>query len=388
MRAGFNIFRENGGALSRDDLNTLLFDAGYGPISDRSYKHYRKLLKNGVERYISINRFDVARASIPYENASAKARYRYEQEAEGVRALFAHRNRLLEANMITETVGETGAVLRLVDNEFLPGLTLLGPSTGDQVSLRFVETGRVVAGTIIDIDLQSSPALVEVSFESLQGLDLLTDADPHPLREASFRLVAADEGATTTDIAGRRIFQFFELLEGLRTVANAADREVGSGLYSEPSMLDSLRIASSPIVTIDAVDFIVKMLAAGGATALLGATWQGVTKRKEWWSGSLDKATVPKARAQTVGAVHEARKAAAEADLAEIEAARALEEQRYRDAVRQHIAEHTGTENVNPKLIDAFIDAEILPALRSLGEAGIVGIESVEVDGPPEDEVA
>lgn len=388
MRAGFNIFREHGGELSRDELNVLLFEAGYGPISDRSYNHYRRLLRTGVERYISINRFDVARASVPYENASAKARYRYEAEEEGVRVLFAHRNRLLEADMVTETIGETGAVLRLVDEEFLQGLSSLGPAPGDQVSMRFVETGRVVAGAIIDVDLESSPALIEVNFASLQGLDMLTGAEARPLRAASFRLVAADEDATTTDVAGRRVFQFFELVEGLRTVANAADKETSSGRYSEPSILDSLSIASSPVVTIDAVDFIINALALGGGSALLRASWQGVAKRKEWWSGSVDQATVPKVKAETVVAVHGARKVAAEADLAEIEVTRAQEEQRYRDVVRQRIAEHTGNQDVNPKLIDAFIDAEILPALRSLGEAGIVGIEQLDVDESPDGEVA
>lgn len=43
----------------------------------------------------------------------------------------------------------------------------------------------------------------------------------------------------------------------------------------------------------------------------------------EWWSGSLDAATIPKTQAETIVAVHDARKTAAEADIAEIEAARA-----------------------------------------------------------------
>lgn len=388
MRAGFNIFRQHGGDLSREELNTLLFEAGYGPISNRSFTHYRRLLRSGVERYIAINRFDVARASVPYENSSAKARYRYQPESEGVQVLFAHRSELFQADMVTETVGETGAVLRLVDEEFLPGLRSLGPAVGDQVSLRFLESGRVVAGALIDVDLESSPALIEVDFESLQRLDLLVEATARPRREGSFRLVAVDERPTTTDVAGRRVFQFFELLEGLRALANAADREAGSTLYSEPSVLDSLRIASSPIVNIEAVDFVLGALATGGLTALLQTTSQGVAKRKEWWSGSVDKATVPKVRAETIGAVHGARKAAAEADLAEIEAARARAEDDYRNEVRHRIAEHLGTTSVNPKLLDAIIAAEVLPALRSLAEAGIVDIQPLDGDEPLEGKIA
>ena len=290
--------------------------------------------------------------------------------------------------MVTETIGETGAVLRLVDEEFLQGLSSLGPAPGDQVSMRFVETGRVVAGAIIDVDLEEAPP---PSSRSTSHRSRGSTCSPEPRLDrsrASFRLVAAAEDATTTDVAGRRVFQFFELVEGLRTVANAADKETSSGRYSEPSILDSLSIASSPVVTIDAVDFIINALALGGGSALLRASWQGVAKRKEWWSGSVDQATVPKVKAETVVAVHGARKVAAEADLAEIEVTRAQEEQRYRDVVRQRLAEHTGNQDVNPKLIDAFIDAEILPALRSLGEAGIVGIEQLDVGESPDGEVA
>lgn len=186
--------------------------------------------------------------------------------------------------------------------------------------------------------------------------------------------VATDENATTNDVAGRRVFLFFELLEGLCSVANLADQEGGTGLYSEPSILDRLQIASSPVVAIDAVDFVVGLLATGRTTLLLQLVRQGISKRKEWWSGSLDAAAIPKTHAETIVAVHDARKTAAKADIAEIEAARAREEKSYRDAVRQRVADFTGTDIVNPRLIDALIDSEVLPAIRSLGGAGIVAI--------------
>ena len=217
-------------------------------------------------------------------------------------------------------------------------------------------------------------ALIEVDSESLQGLDLLVGATARSMGHATFRLIATDENATTNDVAGRRVFLFFELLEGLCSVANLADQEGGTGLYSEPSILDRLQIASSPVVAIDAVDFVVGLLATGRTTLLLQLVRQGISKRKEWWSGSLDAATIPKTHAETIVAVHDARKTAAKADIAEIEAARAREEKSYRDAVRQRVADFTGTDIVNPRLIDALIDSEVLPAIRSPGGAGIVAV--------------
>ncbi len=58
-RAGFDVFRRYGGSIARDDLNVELVEAGYGVVSDRTFGHYRKLLRSGFDRYISINRFDI-----------------------------------------------------------------------------------------------------------------------------------------------------------------------------------------------------------------------------------------------------------------------------------------------------------------------------------------
>ena len=70
-RAGFTIYRESGGGISRDALNDQLVSAGYGPVSDRTVTHYRSLLVAGFDRYISINRFDVARSASRFEDLGA-----------------------------------------------------------------------------------------------------------------------------------------------------------------------------------------------------------------------------------------------------------------------------------------------------------------------------
>ncbi len=96
-RAGFDLYRAAGGSLSLDDLNEQLIEAGYGPVARRTFTHYRHLIEAGYNRYISINRFDVTRASVAYENASAMGRYRYRETNVGVRIVFAKSSRLFEA---------------------------------------------------------------------------------------------------------------------------------------------------------------------------------------------------------------------------------------------------------------------------------------------------
>lgn len=88
-RAGFTIYRESGGSISRDALNDELISAGYGPVSDRTMAHYRSLLEAGFDRYISINRFDVARSASRFEDLGASPRYGFQTYGEGVRLMIA-----------------------------------------------------------------------------------------------------------------------------------------------------------------------------------------------------------------------------------------------------------------------------------------------------------
>ncbi len=116
-RAGYTMYREAGGDITRDDLNERLLVAGYGPVSERMMSHYRHLLDANFDRYISINRFDVARAAARYEDLGGSPRYRYSPVGEGVRLLIAKGNKLWTAATRVTQLGESGAILRLVDSE-------------------------------------------------------------------------------------------------------------------------------------------------------------------------------------------------------------------------------------------------------------------------------
>ena len=59
VKAGWDIYRKSGGSLRLSQINAALVRAGYDVISDRTYRHYRKMTKAGRTEYMPINRFDV-----------------------------------------------------------------------------------------------------------------------------------------------------------------------------------------------------------------------------------------------------------------------------------------------------------------------------------------
>lgn len=376
MRAGYEIFRRSGGTISRSELNHELFEAGYGPVSERSYGHYRKLERAGVGRYVAINRFDVARASAPYENASANTRYRYVESSENVRVLFARSAQFYEVTFVADQVGDTGAVLHLLDEGFRDGLALVGPRSGDMVSLRFAESGRIESGRVVEIDLDEQPVLLEVEFDRLLSPPLLEMGEARAMSESHYVLRASNEDSTTVDVAGRRVYYFIEFLEGIRSLANLADQSREEPLYSPPSRLDRLRIESSPQFYVELTEVVRQLVPLGLVSAVLGAAAGAVHIRKQWFEGSVAKAHVKVEEATAVKAVHDARSSAAEADLREHELMAKRAEADYRSAVHTKINEITAGRPVDHDLIDRLIDREILPALRQLGESEIESLES------------
>jgi hypothetical protein len=109
-QAGWEIFFSHDGEIGLEDLNRELANGGFRPISNRTIRHYHNLLNAGYTRYISINRFDVARAAEPYESPSAKGRYNYRPVDIEVDVIFAKSSTFLEAAGRATEVGDVGAV--------------------------------------------------------------------------------------------------------------------------------------------------------------------------------------------------------------------------------------------------------------------------------------
>lgn len=359
-RAGFDIYRSFGGALSLEELNDRLVQAGYGPVSKRSFEHYRSLVDAGYNRYVAINRFDVARASAPYENASAMGRYDYRTVDLGVNVIFAKGSRLLEASGRANEVGEVGAMLHFAESEVIDGLKKLKPQPGNMVTVRYLEAGRTVGGRVIDTDLKNDPVTVEIEYARLISIAEVGVGNPLPVSEARYSLRGPEDRLQTLDLVNRRLYHFFELVEGVRALVNEAGSKQDEPVYAEPPVLRTLSVASPAFLVIDVAPILVGLLPLGLVAAVLKAAGAFPAQRKEWHEGSGQKL--------------DNQMKEVELEMKQLD----LDAKREEGALRSEMIERMRAQLPSTRLSDEnaakLINDNVLPPLRALGEIGIEGL--------------
>jgi len=370
-RAGFDVYRSAGGDVRLEDLNAALYEAGYGPVSNRTFAHYRHLLNAGYDRYISINRFDVARAAAPFESQSASPRYSFQDVDLGVSVIFAKGSRLHETYGRAVEMGEVGAILRFTEPEVIDGLRLLKPQPGDMVTVRYLEPGRTVGGRVVEADTKASPATVEIEYTRLVSISALGEGTALPTTEAGFRLLLnpdAAEEVQTLDMVSRRIYHFFELIEGLRALSNEAGSLQAAAVYAEPSVLRRLTVASDPEVILQLAEQVIRLIPYAAAAGLMKAASLFVEKRKEWYEGTGQK---------TANALTDL-----EVQLKQLEVDRSTEEVAFIREVQERVRATFPTSTVSNDEIARMVTQQIIKPLQALGQSGVTGLSSDEHDGP------
>ena len=346
-RAGFAIYLQRNGDVDLDAINVRLEASGYGRIAQRTLTHYRNLAKAGFNRYISINRFDVARASRAYENLSSLGRYRYHRTYRTVDVLLAKNTRLLEARGHIIEVGDVGAVLEFMEDDAVEDLTAFRPRAGDSVSLRHSETAVAIEGSVIDTDLNRVPIVVEMEYDRLLSVEGLI-AGPALATAPTWIRIQADETTTPTlDTVGRRLHYFFDLLEALRAVFNEAGRQCDQSLYASPPTIQELRLASPTLLLLQLPPELVMLMpwTILGGLFLLPKTME---MRKTW-----------------------------ELELRSKEREDSLH-QEVVDRLRNQIRES----EISDEQLDEIIDAYVLPPFRTIEASDIQRIETVDgMDG-------
>jgi hypothetical protein len=370
-RAGYTIYTQAGGYISLDALNRRLGMAGYGPVSPRMLGHYRRLREAGFDHYISINRFDLARAAVPYEDLGASPRYPYASANEGVRLLLASGNRLVEASGTAELVSESGAVIRLTDPEYAAGLVEQRVQSGSQVVATFLESGWTFEGRVFDVDLVSSPPVIEIQYEHLVSLATIEHVEALSTSPFGVRLRGHESDGLTTDIVGRRLYLFFEAVEEARFLANTAGQAAVTPRYVPPAIVDRLSVASPAELLLQVPEVIKALFPFGAVGALLAAIWALPEKRKSWHEGSVAKANAAKARLDV-----EVRLREENLQRLQIAIDRARE-----DLVKQVV------DAVQVRFPDAKIDRQelerlarrrLVPSLMALAAAGVTSVEQLE----------
>jgi hypothetical protein len=361
-RAGFDIYRSAGGAISLEDLNAKLYQAGYGPVAKRSLDHYRKLVEAGYTRYISINRFDVARAATPFASASANGRYDFRDADLGVNVIFAKSSRLFEASGRATEIGEVGAIIQFSEPEVVEGLGQMKPQAGDMVTVRYLEAGRSAGGRVIEVDLKTDPVLVEIEYARLLSIADVGVGQQLDVGDVRFVLSGPEDQIQTLDLVGRRLFLFFEVVEGVRALSNAASARQPDPAYAPPPVLKRLAVASPADLLVELVPQMVSLMPWALLAVVLRKAWEIPAKRKEWLEGT--------------GQGLQNDLTSLEIQMKELELQTKQEEATLRSEMIERVRAAFPASEITDDEAGHSIDDFILPPLRSLGRSGVVSLEA------------
>ena len=353
-RAGFEIYLQSSGDIQLDQINARLERTGYGPIKQRTLTHYRNLVKAGFNRYISINRFDVARASRAYENMSTLSRYRYRRTDQQVSVIFSKSTCLIEVQGKLVESGDVGAVIEFTDDK-LEELKQFRPHSGVAVTLYYSQGSTVLSGVVIDADLSSRPPLIEIEYTKLVSQAAIDDYRPLQSRLIQFRLISDDQDITTIDVVGRRLYHFFDLIEGIRALLNETGRDSENHMYAAPPIVREIQIASPAVLLLQVPLELVSVVSWPLLVILLPSL------RKIWHQGTREKR-----EGQLVGARRR---------IAELELEARKKEEALHSEIMDNLRAQFPNSNISEEELRQIWRSYILPPYRALARSNVRKID-------------
>lgn len=329
VRAGWEVFHRNPDILL-EALNRELERRGRGPVAERSLRHYRSLLNAGFDRYVSVNRFDVARASRPYESASATPRYFYYGTHVYVEIRYVRQGTAIAVKGIAERIGEVGALITFDDIDTVKVLREHRPTVNAYITIYVPDVEEEYLSRVIESEVEDREALIEVEFTRVQSISDLAKAQPISTAGVSVRLHPTDNSDRVADLIGRRIYYALEAVEASRAVINEV-------LRSETERI-TLRIADPPELRRlgyrNPVDIV--LIAPPAIGSILVAGWlimrSGLKSGAEFYA-QIQAAKVDRAISHKIEA--EARKLDAEAEVIRSSNSVRLEREKARKLIFQ-----------------------------------------------------
>jgi hypothetical protein len=209
---GWEIFFAQSGEVSRSQLNAALTSRGRQPISDRTYKHYSKLLRLGYSDYVSINRLDIRHANESIFDDGDRARYSDRELSSPGRLLLPRALDVLTLSGRIGRVSEGYATLRVdKSNDALEAARATkydrGVLTFDEVEVeRAVRVAEALdRGPQIDLIL---------AFRSLLETDLVLPRSPLGL--TSTRVIVDLGPEASLSLVLNAMWTTFDLFESVR----------------------------------------------------------------------------------------------------------------------------------------------------------------------------
>lgn len=223
--AGWEIFKSGNFGLTRSDVNEALIRNGYGPIADRTYRHYHKLQRFGYDYYLPINQLDVKTLDNPFWDQAVRGRYTPLPARLEVRlTTFAEEGvETLEGTVVRLSDGE--GVVRLAGEDAVRFFSDL--ERKDQtVELQFVDTDEIVVCTAqrLSLDVDARVATVRVSFSEASAVDQLPG--PPALDVVVLSYQSLGPGSHPMAVVVEQFYWLFQAVEGMRVVCQEIMREL------------------------------------------------------------------------------------------------------------------------------------------------------------------
>lgn len=223
--AGWEIYRNRQGSVSRTQLNQGLRAQGLEPIAERTFVHYGKLLRLGYSEYVSINRLDIRHANESIFDVSDRSRYQDRSIDRDARLILPTAASLITLAGAVGKVSEGFAVLRVQDtDEAREASKAVKYNKGVLV---FDEVGVERAVRVREAVERSGELDLLLEFRSLLETDLLLPESPYPLTSTHLKMELGPDASVYRVLgAVHATFDLFESVRGfidLTVAASAAD---------------------------------------------------------------------------------------------------------------------------------------------------------------------
>lgn len=208
--------RNSGFGLSLEDINGRLLRAGFSPVRQRTYDHYRRLQRRGFRRYVTINRLDTMEVPDPFKDESIRSRYAFQQANVPTQLVVAHRAAPVEVMGTADVLSDFGTEVLVRDAAQVAALREAPPPAGTPVTVNFLRPPTTVYGTV---DFVSSLGVEEVRigvvFRRLTPVYELTGGQPLPTSDYRF-VIGTDGSAQPLDLVSKDLYWLLQAVEASR----------------------------------------------------------------------------------------------------------------------------------------------------------------------------
>lgn len=286
-RAGWEIFQESDYTLRLDEINSFLIRQRRSPVSDRTFRHYQKLVRYGFEHYLPINQLDVKTLHNPVWDAATRNRYTTLEANVPVRVRILGASDVLELDGHATRLSESIVIVHLVPSEATRQLP--EQSIGLPAQLEFRGPREVVIATIDSISIRSRPRRISLRLGVLTPLPTpeVLGRERFAPAELLIRVSPRGQDVLLTQVV-QQVYWFFQAIESASVISAellvALDRTQRFAIG--PTQIRRLRL-ESPLEVI--------VLGTLAGAVLLDRTLGKVLQwRKDFWEGSAAKETAKK----------------------------------------------------------------------------------------------